>query len=288
MMSVSDDLPKQLSLRESYIDTNGGNISYEVKKYGLINEGVRMNGESRVKYCPRCGNSVVVGENFCNHCGAKLEITQQQNSVYEQKSKAQEPTKQGNTNIKQHYDNIKPQKAKKLNEMPTRHVSEQSKSLKNHHGNMWLFFLVVVLGLLFIFKPWIPRGESDPETVMGWCYKNDHNIYTLSAYGALDQGLTQGRDAVQASKQKPNIILLKNTSSKTYVFKVNNHYVYIARIIDFADDSHWEQAVGIAEDKDGKVYHHGLSISEMNSIDSNSTEDTGWNDLQFVRSFNVD
>ncbi|KRN21654.1 hypothetical protein FC75_GL002114 [Lacticaseibacillus camelliae DSM 22697 = JCM 13995] len=146
-------------------------------------------------------------------------------------------------------------------------------------------FLVAVLAIWIIFvkKPWVPKGNSDPEAVMSWCNKHDRNIYDLSAWGQLDEGFTNGR-----ASNGETIILMKNTKSNTYVFKINGHYVYMARIMDHADDSYWEQIVGIAKDDNGNVYHHGLSRSEMSATDDSSVEDTSWTDSQFNRDFDVD
>ena len=81
---------------------------------------------------------------------------------------------------------------------------------------------------------------------------------------------------------------MANKESGTYVFRVQNHYVYVVRIVDPVDDRYREQAIGIKEDNDGKVFYTGLSISEMDSIDDNAVEDTSWNDYGYTREFHQD
>ncbi|MEE8823444.1 hypothetical protein LASUN_10560 [Lentilactobacillus sunkii] len=151
----------------------------------------------------------------------------------------------------------------------------------------WKIIIVVILiGGIFLLKekPWVPRGYDSADKVMAWCNKNDSDIYMLSAYGALDQGVSEG----SADPSEYNIILRANKKSNTYVFKVKSHYVYVVKIIDPADGSYWEQAVGLSKDNNGKVFHRALTKSEMDSVDEIAVDDTSWNDYGFNREFRSD
>lgn len=152
---------------------------------------------------------------------------------------------------------------------------------------VWKILIILgILGFVFLLKvkPWIPTGESSPDKVMAWCDKNDKNIYKIFLLNQIDQGLVEGH----TDQSEHNIILMANKESGTYVFRVQNHYVYVVRIVDPVDDRYREQAIGIKEDNDGKVFYTGLSISEMDSIDDNAVEDTSWNDYGYTREFHQD
>lgn len=157
------------------------------------------------------------------------------------------------------------------------------KKLKIVYKILIILSILVVLFILKI-KPWVPLGEESPDKVMAWCDKNDENIYRTSILYQMNQGFVEGR----ADQSAHNIILMENKESGTYVFRVQNHYVYIVRIVDPVDDRYSEQAIGIEKENNGKVFNKGLSRSEMESIDDNAIESTSWNDYGYTREFHQD
>ncbi len=149
---------------------------------------------------------------------------------------------------------------------------------------VWKVLIILCILLLFIIietKPWVPVGEDSPDKVMAWCDKNDEKIYETYLLYKLDQGFVEGA----TDNSEHNVILLANKKSGTYVFRVQNHYVYVVRIVNPVDDRYIEKAIGINREENGKVFKKGLSRSEMDSIDDKAVEDTSWNLTGYTREF---
>lgn len=232
-----------------------------------------MSSKSETMKCPKCGKPIKPGQKFCGYCGTSLIVTETPHVTPDRNNKI-------NAHVEQKHRNEEKQEKKEQSSHPQSSEKKpqtgqiEKAPSKNKHGCIWLLIVAAILALV-IFKPWIPKGESDPDTVMTWSYKHDNKIFEEFEENNMNASYTH-RQAVQ---------IMENDKRHTFVFKYNGHYVYLVRLIDTYADMYTEQVVGISKDKDGNVYHHGLTRKDMDSIDANASVGNGWTAIQFERMF---
>ncbi|MCI1922581.1 MAG: zinc ribbon domain-containing protein [Lentilactobacillus buchneri] len=211
--------------------------------------------------CPVCGALITSGSKFCPECGAQIQS--EDTRTTSDNKKASSPTR-----------------SERLRDPNQQATSPEPARSHGHKGLISIILLIALIGL-WVTKPWIPRGYKSPDNVMSWVYKNAHHqIDMITLTASLDNTLKAAGAASSADQDDVKIHLMKNTKSKDYVFKLKRRYIYLIRITE-GEDFYYEEGVALKRDNDGKVYHHQLSRSEMDQVDSNAREEYWWTNEGF-------
>lgn len=220
-----------------------------------------------INFCSKCGVKRVANAKYCGNCGH--EFMSVNTSLVKDIS-----DKQNNKVTGVREDNNSASGAKSIDD---NHVIFTSKSHGNHR-HYWIVSGLIAVGLLVILmKPWVPRGLDTAEEAFQYSDKYNDDISTTRLIASLDEGMVNGK----VDRESAAFAILKNDKSNTFVFKQNDHYVYVVRIFNNRLDSYNEEATAIRKDKNGKIYHKQLSRKQMDKIDADASEAETWTDSQY-------
>ncbi|KRL23005.1 hypothetical protein [Lentilactobacillus kisonensis] len=153
----------------------------------------------------------------------------------------------------------------------------------------WSAVLVIALiGAFFIIKerPWVPQGLKSGDSVLAYSIKHD-NHHEIKA-DVMVAGINEANQNGTVDDSANRVFVLKNKKHGNYVFKYDNHYVYLVEIVDLSNNLNWVHATEVKPGSDGETYTQGLSRDSINNMSKFAVEDAAYNINDLTSGFGMD
>ncbi|WP_155828676.1 hypothetical protein [Schleiferilactobacillus shenzhenensis] len=147
-------------------------------------------------------------------------------------------------------------------------VTAQHDDNRNSRRVFWFIIAIFAVGFVIVLglasaQNTLPAGydsTDDVLTLAGETKKANEDIQTYSGYGQLAAGIAGRPD------ERPDaVIVMKNSGTGRFVFKYNNHPVYLIRVLtrqyDNGDYDYVTVGLGVTEDDSGTRYEKVLPKS---------------------------
>lgn len=173
------------------------------------------------KYCPNCGHKIEPSDNYCIKCGFKVDTNADQPTIHseEKNNKIADISKE---NFKNKSKAIHHKVAENINHKKNTASIDQSKfELLKRYRYLIIVLVFVIFVAIKIYNNRLPKGLSDPNSVMNYCLKRSpelNNEQNWSDQTAAWGPMLGNGDVSGTVSDRSMCQLLENKRTHRYVF----------------------------------------------------------------------